>query len=93
MHEHRAVVRSTSAHVASRAGTLGAQKWTFAPKLSTFAILTFGALSGITTCAGMPRCCAAYASAAPWLPDECVTTPRARRPPAARTPRCTRRAP
>ena len=32
---------------------------------STFAILIFGALSGITTCAGMPRRCAAYASAAP----------------------------
>jgi len=39
--------------------------------------LIFGASSGITTCAGMPRARAAYASAAPWLPDECVTTPRA----------------
>ena len=42
----------------------------------TFSCFTFGAFSGITTHAAMPRCRAAYASAAPWLPDECVTTPR-----------------
>ena len=29
-------------------------------------------------CAGMPRNCAARATAAPWLPDECVATPRSR---------------
>ncbi len=71
------VSRCTSAHAASRAATVGAQKRTVAPKPRTLATLIAGAFSGITTCAGMPRRDAAYASAAPWLPDECVTTPRA----------------
>ena len=35
------------------------------------------ALSGITTHAGMPRRAPHTRCAAPWLPDECVTTPRA----------------
>ena len=56
---------ATSAHVASRAASVGAQKCTCAPKPCTFASLIFGAFSGITTCAGMPRRRAAYASAAP----------------------------
>ncbi len=59
------VARPTSAHIASRAASVGAQKCTCAPKPCTFATLIFGAFSGITTCAGMPRCRAAYASAAP----------------------------
>ena len=31
----------------------------------------------MTTVTGMPRQAAALASAAPWLPDDCVATPRA----------------
>ena len=69
--------RSTCAHALSRAATLGAQKRIVAPSRATLAIFTRGAFSGITTHAGMPRRRAAYASAAPWLPDEWVTTPRA----------------
>jgi acyl dehydratase len=32
---------------------------------------------GTTTCASMPRSLAARATAMPWLPDDCVTTPLA----------------
>jgi hypothetical protein len=69
--------RATSSHAASRAATVGSHSRTLAPNRRTFACLTAGAFDGITTHAGMPRARAAYAIAAPWLPDECVTTPRA----------------
>lgn len=39
--------------------------------------LMSGVFEGTTTCARMPRCLAASATAAPWLPEECVTTPLA----------------
>lgn len=39
--------------------------------------LICGVLAGTTTWAGMLRSWAASATAAPWLPDEWVTTPRA----------------
>src|SRR5690349_2232775 len=68
--------RATSAQAASRDATFGAHNRTVAPNRSTLARFTAGAFSGITTHARMPRRRAAYASAAPWLPDECVTTPR-----------------
>jgi paraquat-inducible protein A len=45
--------------------------------------LTRGAPRGITTRQGMPASRAASASAAPWLPDEWVTTPAAASPPAS----------
>src|SRR6266581_4392143 len=69
------VSRRTAAHAASRASMVGAQKRIVAPRRRTFSCLTRGAVSGITTNAGIPRRAAAYATAAPWLPDECVTTP------------------
>ena len=70
------VVRSISAQASARAGIVGAQSRIVAPRRRTFSSFTFAAFSGMTTQAGMPRRTAAYASAAPWLPDECVTTPR-----------------
>jgi hypothetical protein len=48
-----------------------------APAFSMAWSLASTAPSGTTTCAGIPRVAAAMASALPWLPDECVTTPRA----------------
>ena len=69
------VSRRTAAHAASRASMVGAQKRIVAPRRRTFSCLTRGAVSGITTNAGIPRRAAAYATAAPWLPDEWVTTP------------------
>src|SRR5580698_6308587 len=47
-----------------------------APYSSTARRLKALALSGITTQAGRPRRRAARASAAPWLPEEWVATPR-----------------
>src|SRR6185369_1322720 len=70
------VSASTAAQVVSRASSVGAQNRTVAPRPCTAAFLISAEFSGITTHAGMPRRAAAHATAAPWLPDECVTTPR-----------------
>src|ERR1700694_232652 len=70
------VSASTAAHAASRAATVGSQKRIVPPRLCTESRFTCAALDGITIHAGMPRKRAAQASAAPWLPEECVTTPR-----------------
>src|SRR6185437_788347 len=64
------------AQVSPRAASVGAQKCRVAPAASILASLARTAPSGTTTCAGMPRVRAANANAAPWLPEECVTTPR-----------------
>src|ERR1700704_3183142 len=69
------VSASTAAQAASRAATVGSQKRTVPPKPLTASSFTCAALDGITIHAGMPRERAAQASAAPWLPEECVTTP------------------
>src|SRR6185295_7331024 len=66
----------TAAQVVSRAARVGAQYRTAAPRPCTAAFLTSAEFSGITTHAGIPRRAAAQATAAPWLPDECVITPR-----------------
>src|SRR5262249_16247008 len=44
------------------------------PYPATAAFFTAGALSGMTMCAGTPRSRAASATAAAWLPEECVAT-------------------
>src|SRR6266404_2391559 len=46
-----------------------------APRARVPSILARGASSGITSVAGMPRNCAAIATACAWFPEECATTP------------------
>src|SRR5882724_11870525 len=60
-----------------RADTFGSQKVIFPPYASTALHFTAGAFFGITTHAGTPRHAAAHATAAPWLPLDGVTIPRA----------------
>ena len=62
---------------ASRAARVGSHRMTRAPCSRICASLIAGASRGTTTWAGMPRTRAASAIAVPWLPDDCVTTPRA----------------
>src|ERR1700680_2191603 len=70
------VSASTAAQAASRAAPVASQNRIVPPKPLTASSFTCAALDGITIHAGMPRERAAQASAAPWLPEECVTTPR-----------------
>src|ERR1700740_2765241 len=63
------------AAVSARAETFGSQNVIFPPYDSTARHFTFGAFFGITIHAGIPRQAAARATAAAWLPLECVTTP------------------
>ena len=63
---------------ASRAARLGAEMTISAPSARMAATLTGAASSGTTTIEGMPSSAAAYATARPWLPLECVITPRSR---------------
>jgi hypothetical protein len=58
------------------AGLAGDLRERLLARPETAARFTAGALDGITMCAGMPRSRAASASAAAWLPEECVATPR-----------------
>ncbi len=51
-----------------------------APCRAAAATFTSAALCGTTTTAGTPSTSAAYATARPWFPLECATTPRARCP-------------
>ncbi len=46
-----------------------------APQRRVLSTLMRGASAGMNTVAWMPRAAAAQASAWPWLPEECVTTP------------------
>ena len=71
------VSRTTLSAAASRALCVGSQSTTVPPRRSTDASLTRLTVRGITTNAGIPLIPAAHASAAPWLPDEWVATPRA----------------
>jgi hypothetical protein len=71
------VSRCTRAAVSSRAAMVGAQVCRIAPYARIASSFAATAPSGTTTWHGMPRVRAASASAPPWLPDECVTTPRA----------------
>src|SRR5215510_4854895 len=66
---------TTRSRVASRAARVGAQYTMLPPYPATAAFFTAGALSGMTMYAGTPRKRAANATAAAWLPEECVATP------------------
>src|SRR5262249_22882757 len=63
---------------AIRAASVGWTATSGAPCRAAPATLTSDALSGTTTTAGTPSTAAAYATARPWFPLECVTTPRSR---------------
>lgn len=53
-------------------------EWTsVAPYPWIASCLQAGVFSGTTTCASIPRSLAARATAMPWLPLDCVTTPLA----------------
>src|SRR4029450_12744403 len=55
--------------------SVGSHSRTLPPKPRTACCLTFAEFDGMTIHEGVPRRVAAQARAAPWLPDECVTTP------------------
>ena len=67
----------TWAVVVSRAAKVGSHKTTRAPYSSTARRFTCGAERGMTIWAALPRIRAASANAWAWLPELCVTTPRA----------------
>jgi len=68
---------STSA-AAIRCNDVVPANWTSAPYARVPSTFTAGAVVGMTTMAGIENRAAAQATAWPWLPDEYVTTPRAR---------------
>src|SRR4051812_35011110 len=70
------VVSITALQVRSRASSVGSQSVICPPYPATAACFGFGELFGITIYAAIPRNAAARASAAAWLPEECVATPR-----------------
>ncbi|MNV42507.1 hypothetical protein D3C71_1341830 [compost metagenome] len=66
----------TWAHIASRAVIEASQRHNVAPWRPMLASFAATAPSGTTTWQAIPRVRAASANAAPWLPEEWVTTPR-----------------
>ncbi len=55
--------------------SVGSHRRTLPPKPRTAFCFTIAELDGITIHDAIPRRAAAQASAAPWFPEECVTTP------------------